>query len=237
MVKKLGSRTAIVFFSLFFISTLFSQSESDYAILSKMKAFASSVLIEAGKNKNMYLPEKAVDGKIDTFWCEGKEDDGVGETLELKFNPSLVEGIRIGNGVLLNQKYHSLNNRIKNYEITYLLLNGKSKVVSGVFSDTSCSDSCREQNLDGKALQECQLENKNKCLFERIGEDTFAGGNSIEFNGEFQCLIGIQLKIRSVYPGKKFKDTCVSEIRFKTPLSFESEGKNKELQMLKQSCK
>jgi hypothetical protein len=48
---------------------------------------ASSVLKENGQPASFYGSDKAVDYDMNTAWCEGKPDDGFGESLELTFKP------------------------------------------------------------------------------------------------------------------------------------------------------
>lgn len=82
----------------------FADEASDYAfiLVDKPVASASSVLEEPGKDKNQYSPVKAFDNKKETSWCEGKSDDGIGESIEVKFKPTILDGIRVGNGVLIS---------------------------------------------------------------------------------------------------------------------------------------
>jgi hypothetical protein len=238
---KIYKLKAISILSISFLPFLLSadmspESSYDYSVAEKIKGVASSVLVEPGKKKTLYSPEKAMDGKAETFWCEGKEDDGIGETLELKWKPTVIEGFMIGNGVLLSKKYHELNNRIKGYEITILYSTGRTETQTGSFGDYSCSDSCNEQRLDGNALEECQTENKNKCFFERISQSAFAGGVDIGLD-EAKCVTGVKIKILSVFSGSKFKDTCISDISLKMPSSYVDDDKTKRLKALIKSCK
>lgn len=206
----------------FLVSTLVPRlllsdtAPDNYFILSeKIKASASSVLVEPGKSKTRYSAEKAMDGTKDTFWCEGKEDDGIGETITLSWKPTLIEGFLVAHGVLLNRSYYELNNRIKDYEATVMFSTGRSKVIKGSFSDRSCQNVCESMRLDEKELKQCEQKRKNECIFEKVGEGYMVGGEGID--GAYGCSTGIKIKILSVYPGKKFKDTCISEILLSVP--------------------
>ncbi len=224
-------------FSLLIPTFLSSDEAPDYYFIlsEKIKASASSVLVEPGKSKTRYSADKAMDGKTDTFWCEGKEDDGIGETIKLTWKPTLIEGILVGHGVLLNRNYYQLNNRIKEYEATVTYSSGRSKVFKGSFGDYSCQNVCDSKRIDGVEMEECQKEHKNDCNFESVGEGGMVGGESI--TGVYGCSTGVEIKILSVYPGKKFKDTCISEINLRIPAPKWGEERIAEVNKDQKACK
>ncbi len=225
---------------LLFLAVLPSFLKSDeapdyfFVLSEKLKASASSVLVEPGKSKTYYSAEKAMDKRTDTFWCEGKPEDGVGESITLSWKPALIDGILVGHGVLLNRKFYDLNNRIKEYEATFSYSNGRTKTVKGSFGGFSCQNKCDSLRLSGDELIQCEEENKNVCTFEYNGEG-YVGGELI--SGAYGCSTGVTIKILSVFPGKKFKDTCISEIVLQVPDPKWGEEKIASVAKDKASCK
>jgi len=65
------------------------------------------------------------------------------------------------------------------------------------------------------------------------------GGETINFfeKREYHCVTGIKLKILSVFPGKKFKDTCISEIELQIPREVYEESRKSEIEKAKAACK
>ena len=174
--------TALSIIVLVFITKILNSDSApdfSYSVGERIKASASSILIEPGKNESTYSPEKAMDKSNKTFWCEGKEDDGVGETLKITWKPRVIEGLLVAHGVLLNKKYFEFNNRIKDYEATFFLAGGREKTIKGNFKDYDYG------------------------RWERINL--------------WGCTTGVEIKILSVYPGTKFKDTCISDIYLVIP--------------------
>ncbi|GBF50397.1 hypothetical protein LPTSP4_19220 [Leptospira ryugenii] len=217
---------------------LISDEAPDYffQLTEATKASASSVLTEPGKSKGFYAAEKAMDQKTSTFWCEGKEDDGIGETIRINWKPTFIEAIVVGHGVLLNQNYYQLNNRIKEYEATFFLSTGRKKVLKGKFSDYSCDNGCDMiRGGSDEEIVECKKTKKNQCIFDTIQDGGMVGGE--EIHGIYACTTGVEIKILSVFPGKKFKDTCISEIILKIPDPKWPEERVKEVAKEKESCR
>ena len=219
---------------------LFADEAPDWAftLFDKPVATASSVLVEPGKDKNKYLPAKALDGKKETAWCEGKEDDGVGEFIEIKTKPALSKGIRIANGVFSSPSYHKFNNRIKDYEIQITLSSGKSETINGSLPDSGCADYCEKDEGSG-VYEDCVKRSKLGCTFTT---ETYLGaasaGDRIFFHKNYSdsCITQVKFTIRSVYPGTKFKDTCISDIQMVSPSSL-SEGEAERIKKAMKACK
>jgi len=72
---------------------------------------ASSVRAPIGNNS--YEPEMAIDGSMDTAWCEGAPGNGAGEWIELEADtPQTVCGIWIRNGYQKSLKTYQSNNTV-----------------------------------------------------------------------------------------------------------------------------
>lgn len=177
---------------------------------------ASSELIEKGFPRYFYSAKKAVDGKIETAWVEGVEGDGIGEYIMFNLNfasiPSyedfennnryVIVDIIIINGVAKNQNIFKMNNRIKKatlevYEAEVAIRQIDPWVVS---KQEPILNSTFEINLkDTMEPQRFKIKFKPK-------QKPISGSLS-----SFLC-VG-KLTIKEVYPGTKYKDTGVSEIK------------------------
>lgn len=183
--------------------------------LTSVTATASSVLQEKGQPASFYAPDKAVDFNSKTAWCEGKSGDGIGEWLELKFKPVYTNSLNVGHGILVNRILYNENNRIKDYELQISLKNGKSEKITGSFKDKSCGEpeqrgTCMEAQTQSQS-DACWAKLQNECYNNWGHEYSGKDGEEIAFNG-IKCIVGFKLTIKSVYPGTKYKDTCISEI-------------------------
>ncbi len=238
--SKIDCSKICAFVSVMLVSYLLHADAASYGefyIVDKMEGNASSILIESGKNVTQYSPNKSFDYKKETAWCEGKEDDGVGEWLEIKWKPTIVEkGFIVGHGVLLSRHYYNLNNRIRDYEATVYFSSGRTEIITGTFRDTSCNDGCYASMPEAECAE---FKEKNKNLCEFHGQDGgFDGGELLALKEKgFQCITGIKIKIVSVYPGKKFKDTCISEIRIYQPRNGDEEFRQKQIEKAQKTCK
>lgn len=81
------------------------------------KLAASSVLAPAPPNN--YYVENAHDFDLSTAWVEGKEDDGIGESISYYFkaNSPAVTEVQIYNGYLKNASAWENNNRVKSLKM------------------------------------------------------------------------------------------------------------------------
>lgn len=72
-----------------------------------------------------YSPKKAIDNNFETCWCEGKNDNGIGEYLTIIFDSTYeVNGLSIYNGLCTSSDLFYKNSRP--HEITIILSNGDS---------------------------------------------------------------------------------------------------------------
>ena len=198
---------------------------------------ASSVLVEKGKPPSYYASERAVDGKIGTAWCASQDDPGA--TIELEFAPMPLRAVHVFGGYGANIGLCKHNNRIKDYELTFILTSGKTETVRGTLDDECersfhltdkdcdgcsieewCKNPCHNKSCpekDPKKIQEC-IRNEEKRHVQWVGSPNggWEGVGEITTpNRELVCVKGIKLKVLSVYPGRGKKgtcDTCISEI-------------------------
>lgn len=111
-------------------------------------------------------------------WCEGKPDDGIGESMTIYFK----EPVKFGMFFIINGypggEYFYRNNRIKTLAII----------------------------SDSKLIKNAELKDTD-------------WGETVSLGDEKEIMTtAITLKIVSVYPGEKDRDTCVGEIGFESPL-------------------
>ncbi len=163
---------------------------------------ASSVLVEKGKPANYYVPGKAFDNNADTAWCQGNKNGGIGEYIEVKFKPVLTSFVYILNGYGANRNLYESNNRIKDYEVTVTFKDGTTMVKKGKLNDNKCLP---RWNDDKNSNYRC------RWLVDPDYDDS--PDTIVDFGSDnLKCVTGIKIKILSVYPGKRFTDTCIAEI-------------------------
>lgn len=181
----------------------------------KKSAQASSVLKEKGRPASFYAADKAIDGNQRSFWCEGRKDEGVGEWLELNFFPTYTKAISIAHGTIANRSLYHKNNRIKHYQLLVTLKDGRTLTLDGAFKDTSCGPVDEEEAKSCKD-DACVAKYKNACSKFRPKRYSHAAGEQIMLK-KAQCVVKVKLRIRSVYKGNKYNDTCVTEVGLLQP--------------------
>lgn len=201
---------------------------------------ASSVLLEKGKPPLYYAADRAMDGKTNTAWCASQADAIPGASIEMEFAPAAVRTVHVLGGYGTNIALCRHNNRIKGYELTFMLTSGRMVTVRGELNDRVCTTYFnRGKDFDGSIEEWC----KNPCVTSGgdcaqndpkkiqdcvrkqetlpvgwVGTDRGGVSGIGEIStpdGELLCVKGIKLKILSIHPGRGSKgtcDTCVSEI-------------------------
>ncbi len=204
-------------------AALYSDSvDLGHIVLKLSKTSASSTLIEKDKYETYYDADKAFDKKSGTAWCEGKSDDGIGESVTAEFEPVKIYGISALNGIGPTRTIYFKNNRIKDVMFTLYLEDGKIKTVKATFKDNSCSRDlaggkmdvesfCQEKVPDfetnKKSFDKCIRDKNDECYY----SDYDGGGQRFLLKTPI-VVKKIKMEILSVYPGSKFKDTCVADI-------------------------
>lgn len=183
------------------------------------KASSSSSLKSQGTNT--YTPANANDCDINTAWVEGKTDHGKGEYLEFVMQPGFILGDRlylfsgkcnILNGYAKNEKSWSENSRVKKFRVYH---NGTP------LCTVDLKDARKIQSFDLSPyfdLSEMQV----TITDEEKGEITLpVKGSFAENYNTNNWNEGASIKLKSgdvlrfeiieVYPGKKWKDTAITE--------------------------
>lgn len=195
--------------------------ENAIEVCEGFKAGATSTLQGTKKNLNMYEPANVFDGNPKTIWSEGAAGPGIGE--EIIFDipsdpmPKGPQYILILNGNAYSKQLYLENNRIK--ELTVILYVG---IDSGVY-ENYCTKYIRKEykrfdcKLDDKMeFQKIKLNvdyNDSKAFWKKTRDEMLAKGDKVS-TGEYGQYLFCALKIKSVYKGSKYDDTCISEISF-----------------------
>ena len=146
-----------------------------------------------------YAVGRAFDGDLTTSWVEGTDGPGIGERIAflLPHDTGRIE-VLAGYG---EERYYLLNNRVKQATLRILLLR------SGV---TEIAWSYRFE-----AVHTMELSFENVFRFQSFPLDgvhlpaSVGNGNP----GPRDQLFAV-LEITEVYPGTRWDDTCIAEIRF-----------------------
>jgi len=171
---------------------------------------STSFLKEKGKPADYYAPWKANDNNINTSWVEGRSNDGAREKLYLKvtgflndFRPFKIE-MKIINGYATNSKLFKSNNRVKRAKLT--VYEAKFDICGGYYSKRYGNVKLNKTKTillkDSPDIQKFEIQINETKILKKLKKDTVH--SPIIFMIEFEIL--------DVYKGKKFNDTCISEL-------------------------
>ena len=151
-----------------------------------------------------YGPGQASDADPKTAWCEGVEGHGVGESLVVGAWSALKPGtqVEIFAGFGKSPKLHKANARPK--EVVLRLFRVKEVGAAQVV-------------MWGEGLT--LLGEATHTLRDHFGPQRLplpAQAPSCEGEEE-SCALVLSVTIKSVYPGRRYKDTCISELGFFDP--------------------
>ncbi len=132
-------------------------------------------------------PHKVLDNDLDTAWCEGMNGDGIGQSLTFELKGAIISGIGIINGYAKNEGAYQGNNRIKKVKVIMVQKNGEK----------------REEVVD--------LPKKDISKLNREVVAPFIDWVA-DFGDPYETTRSITLVIQEVYPGSKYRDTCISEV-------------------------
>jgi hypothetical protein len=180
------------------------------------KYSASSVLKEKGKPADYYGPDKAFDDDSGTAWCEGKSDDGIGESVTISTEPVKIYGVTVLNGYGKYKDLYMQNNGVKDFRLTFYPPSGKEKFVTGTFGKDLCGQAlaggkltieqfCEESADEYKGYDKCIAAKNDECII----HDYDGGGQKVLLKTPM-TVNKIKLEILSVYKGQKFSDTCIA---------------------------
>jgi len=142
-------------------------------------------------------PRNVVDNDLDTAWCEGVKDDGIGQSITFELKDAIISGIGIINGYTKNGMVYQSNNRIKKIKVIAVQKNGVK----------------REEIVDLPKREFDKLNRKAVAPF----IDWVA-----DYGDPYETTRSITLVIQDIYPGSKYHDTCISEVYL---LGFSSKEK------------
>ena len=212
----------LLILTFFALGNLYSDSFTYKSIsFIQLDAIASSILTEPGKPATTYAPFKVFDSNFKSAWCSDNKKETENPFIEVKIKPSPANGIMILNGIANSVTIYKKNNRIKDYELFVYDENGDEQKISGKLKDNSCGSSigrdtpetyCQEYTdfkNDAKKVKDCIKTYREECVIDSHQEG--GGGEKIQFKKPI-CLTKFKLVIKSVYPGKEFNDTCISEL-------------------------
>lgn len=204
------------------ISNLHSDSFTYKSIsFIQLNAIASSILTEPGKPDTTYAPFKVFDRNFKSAWCSDNKKETDSPFIEAKIKATPANGIMILNGISHSVSIYKKNNRVKDYELFLYNEKGEEQKISGKLRDNACGSNlgretpeiyCNEYfefNEDAKKVKECIKKYREECIIDSDQEG--GGGEEIPFKKPI-CLTRLKLVIKSVYPGKEFNDTCISEV-------------------------
>jgi hypothetical protein len=138
-----------------------------------------------------YAADKVSDSKTNTAWCEGRPGDGVGEVVVARLRSTKASEIWAGLGT--SQALHAANGRPKKVRVSLLQA---AREDSG-----QCSSTYHQVAVLGR--HEIVLKDVNGYQALPLPLDAKDSGRALF----------VAVEILSVYPGTKYQDTCIAEIR------------------------
>jgi hypothetical protein len=207
-------------------SRIFNVYQGDLLVLCEtVNAGATSTLKGPVRNPNMYEPNNVMDGDPKTMWVEGAEGPGIGEELIFDipahdYSSALLRGatsIKVLNGCTLSQKLFNENNRVKEFSVTLFV--GVSVGVDDQYCDQYSLKEYKRFDLklaDTMEFQKFALGvdfDDSKSFWRAARDELRAKGVAVD-EFEYGRYVFASLKIKSVYKGAKYDDTCISEISF-----------------------
>ena len=157
----------------------------------------------------MYSARSAMDSDPRTAWCEGKKDNGIGEILLVKVDTS--RHVKIWAGLGASPALHKKNSRPKRVRV-YVLQAKKAGKDIGQYATI-----IRYQDIIVLGSREYILSDING--YQNLPLPKHTRNNSVEnsstHRGEPVKIADttfVAIEILSVYPGTKYRDTCISEV-------------------------
>ncbi len=241
-------KTISLFILIIFLTGFDLNAEGQWKELnlkSDMSMWASSELVETyKKGKKVYSVKYLFDNKINTCWAEGKDGNGIGETITIVVN-KWINRIGIVNGLAKNKKIFTKNNRVRKVGVSlfiaftapglvseldyYLYFMKSSKKISISLKDSrklqfhDLPFSINEQKKFKNQVLNEFIKNKPNFFKEierKLGSRKNKNGHElVEYNNNLfsaYSIYGIVLEIKDVYQGARYKDTCISEVKIET---------------------
>lgn len=144
----------------------------------------ATTFLHNAKQPSRYAPNKAFDGELSTSWVEGVEGSGIGQ--KIAFEVSKAKGLSIMPG-FGKDAYFKKNNRIRKARLSILEMQGQASQTE-VYIFISAK------------LYENIVEFKDEMTMQKVDFPKPLSGIAV-------------LEILEVYPGEKWDDTCIAEIK------------------------
>ena len=144
----------------------------------------ATTYIQDEKQHLLYAPDKAFDGELSTSWVEGIKGSGAGQKIAFEINKARGLSILPGFG---KDIYFKKNNRIKKVKLSISALKGDATMTRVYLHLSEILFTDIIEFKDEMSMQEFLL------------PDTLSGV--------------VVLEILDVYPGEKWDDTCIAEIK------------------------
>lgn len=163
------------------------------------KIRASSSLKEGNR---VYGPELAFDGDMRTAWCEGVSGSGEGEWIEIPLIFSEFSHVQIWPGYLKSDAHWENNGSPKHYRVSH-------KDWAFEVLDTTVRLDPKRWPDHGFAGDTTDFTSSSGHVVQPIG----VGHDSFPLKGSDAVGDVVRIQILEARKGKKYDDTCISEIR------------------------
>lgn len=212
----------------------------EFSVRSGQSLWASSFLSETlGGEVQNYSPELLFDEDLTTSWVEGVSEEGIGENLTILTNKA-IQTVSLNNGFSRSKSLYEKNNRLKKIDLSFLIGFTAPGMVSEnddylyllkehtISTDLYLEDHPDTQSFDIVISSEEQLELFKDVLQDFTLENPFflkmmleeTGLSQEEYLSDYNLLLildiygffALQIRIKDVYKGSKYNDTCLSEI-------------------------
>jgi hypothetical protein len=172
---------------------------------------ASSTLFS---NNNKYTINNMTDGDPRTVWAEGKDDYGIGEFFEVDFYHDSYTPSYILNGHQKSIELWRDNSRVKTFKVYY---NNEP------FCYLELDDNMQKQffgfNIFFQSSFDLDQFKKYSSydIIKKMRQDYIEVGKNEKYdtNGNiiYPYIFKIKFEIIDIYPGEKWKDVCISELK------------------------
>jgi len=188
--------------------------------------FSVSSELDAPKNPakfGKYGAQNLFDANPATCWAEGEKDSGIGQELKVTVQ-GIPDKIKLINGYGKSPALFAKNNRIKELQLTCyaaFTIEGHATELATelnalkypVEKTVTLADQAAEQKID------FPFDRARIAAFLKQAKIAFFQNHPELAPGKVQPFLLISLKIRSVYRGSKWNDTCLCELSFSFPKS------------------
>jgi len=162
-----------------------------------------------------YDPGKAQDGDSTTAWVEGVAGQGVGEILIAQVNTG--QAVQIWAGYGKSPALHAANSRPRKVRVL---------VLQALVTPDGNQVGSKYRQITRLASGELELRDTNGFQALRVPAHalrqakSFSSGEPWPMNdSQYEQMTFVAIEIVSVYPGTKFKDTAISEVRNVPPVA------------------